>query len=392
MFGSLVVVFPTPHEGGALVLRHEDHEWTFDSGAMLSAPEKKSSSIAFVAFFSDVDHEVTPMTSGHRVTITYNLYFPPADFEHPDPRSLVVERPLGANTSAVSNALTDLLGEPTFLPNGGTLGFGLRHQYPLPKTWSDGDPNPLVKLQSWLKGSDAALFRACTSLGLHPLLRLAYEDDSSFGLVYVLMNMPMEFPCDIDGSAFDMMCDRYGGVRMYYQRVMPTSAAAEKKRRRERGHYATEADETKYGKKHHWHATSRAGWDAVTVHMITKMTRWNKVRSAVLVYGNESWVSHLYAHVCLIVDIGPYGQREDVDMEMWDSQPSENKKDWTGSAEGSVDLDDSDVEDEDKKGWTGSGSAEGSVDPDDSDIEAEDKEGWVDSDGVVHLDDSDVEE
>jgi hypothetical protein len=27
MFGSLVVVFPTPHEGGALSLRHRGHEW-----------------------------------------------------------------------------------------------------------------------------------------------------------------------------------------------------------------------------------------------------------------------------------------------------------------------------------------------------------------------------
>ena len=130
MFGSLVVVSPTPHEGGALVLRHEGHEWKFDSGAMLSTPEKKSTSIAFVAFFSDVDHEpVTRVISGNRVTITYNLYLIPADFDHP-----AVDRPLGANTSAVSAALADFLGEPTFLPTSGTLGFGLWNQHPLPST------------------------------------------------------------------------------------------------------------------------------------------------------------------------------------------------------------------------------------------------------------------
>ena len=130
MFGSLVVVFPTPHEGGVLILRHEGHEWTFDSGAMLSTPEKKSTSIAFVAFFSDVDHEpVTRVISGNRVTITYNLYLIPADFDHP-----AVDRPLGANTSALSAALADFLGEPTFLPTSGTLGFGLWNQHPLPST------------------------------------------------------------------------------------------------------------------------------------------------------------------------------------------------------------------------------------------------------------------
>jgi hypothetical protein len=36
MFGSLVVVFPTAHKGGALVLRHRGQEWTFDSAKEVS--------------------------------------------------------------------------------------------------------------------------------------------------------------------------------------------------------------------------------------------------------------------------------------------------------------------------------------------------------------------
>jgi hypothetical protein len=34
-----------------------------------------TTSIAYITFFSDVEHEVSEVTSGHRVTITYNLYF-----------------------------------------------------------------------------------------------------------------------------------------------------------------------------------------------------------------------------------------------------------------------------------------------------------------------------
>jgi hypothetical protein len=76
MFGSLVIVFPSPHEGGALLLRHRGQEWTFDSGeALSSAAAKDEPSIGYVAFFSDIEHEVTPVTSGHRITLTYNLYF-----------------------------------------------------------------------------------------------------------------------------------------------------------------------------------------------------------------------------------------------------------------------------------------------------------------------------
>jgi 2OG-Fe(II) oxygenase superfamily len=76
MFGSLVIVFPTPHEGGGLFLRHRGHEWIFDSGKELTdaALEKRQPSIAYVAFFSDIEHEVAPVISGYRVTLTFNLY------------------------------------------------------------------------------------------------------------------------------------------------------------------------------------------------------------------------------------------------------------------------------------------------------------------------------
>jgi len=76
MFGSLVIVFPTPHEGGGLLLRHRGHEWIFDSGKELTdaALAERQPSIAYVAFFSDIEHEVAPVISGYRVTLTFNLY------------------------------------------------------------------------------------------------------------------------------------------------------------------------------------------------------------------------------------------------------------------------------------------------------------------------------
>ncbi|KAH9984429.1 hypothetical protein BJV77DRAFT_1037700, partial [Russula vinacea] len=58
MFGSLVIVFPTPHEGGALRLYHRGQEWIFDSDQALAAKGKPS--IGYVTFFNDIEHEVTP--------------------------------------------------------------------------------------------------------------------------------------------------------------------------------------------------------------------------------------------------------------------------------------------------------------------------------------------
>ncbi|KAF9466908.1 hypothetical protein BDZ94DRAFT_1233453 [Collybia nuda] len=73
IFGSLVVVYPTRHEGGALLLRHGGNEWTFDSTEAVRNYDGPA--IAYIVFYSDVEHEVTIVQSGYRVTLTYNLYF-----------------------------------------------------------------------------------------------------------------------------------------------------------------------------------------------------------------------------------------------------------------------------------------------------------------------------
>ncbi|TFK65044.1 hypothetical protein BDN72DRAFT_734701, partial [Pluteus cervinus] len=72
MFASLVVVFPSTHNGGTLLLRHDTEQWTFDSADILS--KTTTPSAAFIAFYSDIEHEVTLVESGYRVTITYNIY------------------------------------------------------------------------------------------------------------------------------------------------------------------------------------------------------------------------------------------------------------------------------------------------------------------------------
>ena len=72
MFGSLVVCLPTQFTGGALVTRHKGEEKVFDWS---SSPEDPLNVVCWAAFFSDVEHEILPVTSGHRLTLTYNLYF-----------------------------------------------------------------------------------------------------------------------------------------------------------------------------------------------------------------------------------------------------------------------------------------------------------------------------
>ncbi|OSX57111.1 hypothetical protein POSPLADRAFT_1112134, partial [Postia placenta MAD-698-R-SB12] len=159
MFGTLVIVFPPPHDGGSLILRHHDEEWTFDSGRMLS--EQQEPSLAYVMFFSDVEHEVMPVKSGYRVTVTYNLYFSQDRYPAPSATPLM-------DTSALElkTVFQTLLDDPTFLPQGGRIAFALSHRYPI-----DVVKQSIDTVARHLKGRDAKLRKICHQLSLATDLR-----------------------------------------------------------------------------------------------------------------------------------------------------------------------------------------------------------------------------
>ena len=72
MFGTLIVVLPCEHTGGELIVRHAGREVSLDlSGAEVSE-------LRVAAFYADCEHEVRPVTGGHRVCLVYNLIQPRA--------------------------------------------------------------------------------------------------------------------------------------------------------------------------------------------------------------------------------------------------------------------------------------------------------------------------
>lgn len=64
MIGTLVVGLPSRFSGGEFVIRH--HEETLVSTG-------SESSLSVIAFYADCRHEIRPITSGHRVVLTWNL-------------------------------------------------------------------------------------------------------------------------------------------------------------------------------------------------------------------------------------------------------------------------------------------------------------------------------
>ncbi|KAI9069832.1 hypothetical protein FKP32DRAFT_1616694, partial [Trametes sanguinea] len=272
MFASLVVVLPPPHEGGELVLRHDGKEWSFDSSRLLAGAVDR---IAFVAFFSDVEHEVMPVLSGHRVTLTYNLYFATDEVRRPPQDRLTLLRPLHGNAGHIKDALLAYLSNPQVLPEGGMLGFGLRHAYPVPRV--SGDPVAVVK--KGLKGSDVALYCACEALGMKPRLRLFMEKPQRGYMFGSMKNLTDRTG---DGSR-DVYFKKYAGVVKVRDEKLSDDSESESD------------------------AGSPGGWfpkkaPRVPVYWVTKRDSRNSTKQAYMCWGNEASIDHFYVRVALVAN------------------------------------------------------------------------------------------
>jgi hypothetical protein len=102
MFGSLAVVLPTKHTGGALHLRHDGKSFIHDCSNKFSS---SSPQVVWVAFYSDVEHEVSKVEQGHRVTLTYNLYFVDGAVTPAIPRDI-------STSNAFFQAFSTVLADP----------------------------------------------------------------------------------------------------------------------------------------------------------------------------------------------------------------------------------------------------------------------------------------
>ncbi|KAF9646265.1 hypothetical protein BDM02DRAFT_3271099 [Thelephora ganbajun] len=67
MFASLIIVLPSKFQGGEVHVSHGDNEDVFD------VSPSSEFSISALAWYTDVTHEVKPVTSGYRLAISYNL-------------------------------------------------------------------------------------------------------------------------------------------------------------------------------------------------------------------------------------------------------------------------------------------------------------------------------
>ncbi|GAB1740501.1 hypothetical protein NU219Hw_g5604t1 [Hortaea werneckii] len=174
--GSLVVCLPVEFSGGELAVRHLGQEIVHDWGQnnnnntpppaafaaaaaathQSTAPPPPPAAINWTAFYSDCAHEVRPVQTGHRLTLTYNLHLSPGTglLGTQLPQRLLPDRlPLVPH-------LRRALATPDFKPQGGFLAFWLRHRYP------HTQPVGCEFVAEMLKGGDLGVLAAVRAVGL----------------------------------------------------------------------------------------------------------------------------------------------------------------------------------------------------------------------------------
>lgn len=71
--GTLLIEVRSPHTGGDMVLEHNGEEirWTLSCSDLES---KLTDMVQYIAFYTDVNHRVEPVTSGVRAVLQYDIY------------------------------------------------------------------------------------------------------------------------------------------------------------------------------------------------------------------------------------------------------------------------------------------------------------------------------
>lgn len=166
MFGTLLVVLPSAHAGGELIVRHAGREATIDlSGAEICE-------LAFAAFYADCEHEVLPVTEGYRVCLVYNVLLERKASRRRDSPPLAVPD-YRAEIAAAAEQLSQAFRSPEAPPK---LVWLLEHQY-----------SPASLKFAALKNADAARAR---------MLREAAAQagcDVHLGIVHIGETGPAEY-------------------------------------------------------------------------------------------------------------------------------------------------------------------------------------------------------
>ncbi|PVH81899.1 hypothetical protein DL98DRAFT_530658 [Cadophora sp. DSE1049] len=251
-FGSLVVCLPHPHEGGNLRVTHAGHSKYFDWS------NTDAATIQWAAFYSDCEHEVLEVTSGHRITLTYNLYVTESvgKILHPHPCAELESFPLYQEVKQLIEAL--------IIFEAGKFSYR-KHPY------IDG----IEELMPFtLKGIDAIVFGVFQALGLKTTVKPRLQNPGFEDYDYE----------DDDSQDYD---SEYIGDKLY-SLVEDWDSGYERYEETERRHL-NQIWPSRETRNVTWlNDPTETGWEIAYVGMT---------------YGNEASLSLRYSHAVILIDV-----------------------------------------------------------------------------------------
>ncbi|EJT45504.1 hypothetical protein A1Q1_05950 [Trichosporon asahii var. asahii CBS 2479] len=157
--GTITMCLPSTFTGGDLVVRHAGVTCRSDWSNL-------KDEIGWMFLYSDCEHEVLSVESGTRITIAYDVFAADKQQNYSEDGAL----------KALEQALKEAYADKDFLPEGGWVGLGLKHSYPLEKF----KPKVTQQVGDHLKGSDNTWYQAVKHLGLEHKFVGIYDMDSIF--------------------------------------------------------------------------------------------------------------------------------------------------------------------------------------------------------------------
>lgn len=268
------LILPVHHEGGLIQSHSQETQHTIDPAQTLAEKDSDQPCIMFISSYSHLKaYRVEPITKGYRVIVRYRLI---GRWGHvlPGKRGINEGTKYEENIRAV---LKEIVESPPseLLPQGGQLGFGLRHMYPIDTCL---DKSPTKILVPHLKGVDAVLYRALDSLNLKPRLFLVYED--------TLEDQGLKVTDKIFSEG-NIYSGPGGGRVIDYDHVIEDS-----------DYLDISEDEN-----HYYMPTS---YEHKRIRWISPLADFHNHRAAYTAFGNEPELGLVYAKFCIIVTMDAY--------------------------------------------------------------------------------------
>jgi len=247
-----------------------------------------------------MEHEVQPVTLGHRITLTYNIYFQKGE-------TCTTETPLSdLNKLPFFITLNRFINEdPTFLPFGGVIISFLAHQYP--NFREDGCGQSSENLTHYLKGNDRALFQIAEALGLFPMAK-------------ALISPPDRY----SESAGSAILTDTGGLEHFseYEGETTLDEMLWRELNSSQGDFREES-----------RGPGNRDWITRMVFLNGEMEAGTEWKENYLAYGNEASIRYMYGRAILAMHVRPWGEggRVEWGSVAWEERESARKyRTWSG--------------------------------------------------------------